>query len=559
MKKLLLSFGLVLLTANSFSQVIFQVEDPAGIAGPYAITNPTDWGADMSNPANAVLDTVMLAIDSLGCTALTNDLTGKIALVYRGTCNFSQKALAAQDAGAIACIVVNNIPGAPVGMGAGSFGASVTIPVVMVSDLTGDLIHDAMEAGQDVVVFIGQKNGYYADDLGFGIADVLRVDANGFPIQLAQSAAEFSTTLGGWVRNYGTNDQTGITLNAKVNNGANVYDNTSASFDLLSGDSIFITMPDFSLATYPAGIYTLTYALSYGATDQYTLDNTIASEFNLNDSIYSLGRLDVAGLPITTTGTQPSPNDGSYSSCIALTNANASRIGVAGLYFSAAINAPDSLDGQEILVTALKWEDVFVDINDAAFGFTTLTEIASSSFYYPTTGGLNNIAQYQAFDVPVVLEDNQRYLFCTQTFDTRIFLGYDGNSNYDENITQDLQVFHPIESNGTYFRDGFASGIVPSIGVKVFDAAELTINENVLETATFPNPTKDVVTVKVKATGNAVLTVTDLAGRAVSTQDVTINNGQFTTNVSGFNAGTYVFSLVYDNGMNSQFKVVVTK
>ena len=559
MKKLLLSFGLVLLTANSFSQVIFQVEDPAGIAGPYAITNPTTWSADMSNPANAVLDTVMLAIDSLGCTALTNDLTGKIALVYRGTCNFSQKALAAQDAGAIACIIVNNIPGAPVAMGAGSFGASVTIPVVMVSDVTGDLIHDAMEAGQDVVVFIGQKNGYYADDLGFTIADVLRADANALPIQLAQNAAEFTTTLGGWVRNFGTNDQTGVTLNVKVNNGANVYDNTSPSFSLLSGDSAFITMPDFSLATYPSGIYTITYEVIYGATDQYALDNTLATEFNLNDSLYTLARIDVAGKPITTTGTQPATNTGSYSACIAFSNANASRLGIEGLYFSAAINAPDSMGGQEILVTALKWEDVFTDLNDAAFGFTTLTEVASSSFYYPMVGSLNNIAQYQAFDTPIILEDNQRYLFCAQTFDTRVFLGFDENSSYDENVDDDLQAFHPIESNGAYSALGFTGGAVPSIGVKVFDAADLTINENVLETATFPNPTKDVVTVKVKATGNAVLTVTDLAGRAVSTQDVTINNGQFTTNVSGFNAGTYVFSLVYDNGMNSQFKVVVTK
>jgi len=558
MKKLILSFGLVLLTANSFSQVIFQVEAPAGIAGPYAITNPT-WGADMTNPANSVLDTVMLAIDSLGCTPLTNDLTGKIALVYRGTCNFSQKALAAQDAGAIACIVVNNIPGEPVPMGAGTFAASVTIPVVMVSDLTGDLIHDAMEAGQTVVAFIGQKNGYYADDLGFTNADVLRADANGMPVQLTQSAAEFTTTIGGWVRNYGTSDQTGITLNAKVNNGANVYDNTSTSFDLLSGDSAFIALPDFSLATYPAGIYTITYAIEYGVTDQYTLDNSIVTEFNLNDSIYSLSRLDVAGKPITTVGTQPAPNDGSYSACVAFSNANASRLGVAGLYFSASINAPDSLDGQEILVTALKWEDVFTDINDANFGFTTLTEVASSSFYYPTTGGLNSVTQYQAFDVPIVLEDNQRYLFCAQTFDIRVFLGFDENSSYNQNIEQDLQVFHPIESNGTFFRDGFTSGIVPSVGVKVFDAADLTINENVLETASFPNPTKDVVTVKVKATGNAVLTVTDLAGRTVSSEEVTINNGQFTTNVSGYNSGTYVFSLVYDNGMNSQFKVVVTK
>ena len=157
------------------------------------------------------------------------------------------------------------------------------------------------------------------------------------------------------------------------------------------------------------------------------------------------------------------------------------------------------------------------------------------------------------------MEDGQRYLFCATTYNTAIFLGYDTQSKYELNVTTDAQPLYPVESDNVYSPGGFEGGDVPSLAVKVFDASILTINENVLETATFPNPTKDVITVKVNATGNAVLTVTDLAGRAVSIQDVTINNGQFTTNVSEFNQGTYVFSLSYDNGMNSQFKVVVTK
>ncbi|MCC6702092.1 MAG: hypothetical protein IT221_11240, partial [Fluviicola sp.] len=40
---------------------------------------------------------------------------------------------------------------------------------------------------------------------------------------------------------------------------------------------------------------------------------------------------------------------------------------------------------------------------------------------------------------------------------------------------------------------------------------------------------------------------------------VKINNGQFTTNVAGMNAGTYVFSLEFANGTSSRFNVVVTK
>lgn len=561
MKKLLLSLGLMGLSFGSFSQVICNVEEPLSIAGGMQITNPTDWSADLSNPANAVLDTVVMAEDSLACATLTNaaQLNGKIALVYRGTCNFSQKALEVQNAGAVACIIVNNIPGAPVGMGAGSFGAQVTIPVIMISDVDGDAIHDALEAGDIVVAFIGQKNGYFGDDLGFKIADVQRADANAFPIQLAQNASEFNTTLAGWVFNYGTNDQTGITLNATVNHGGNVYDQTSTSFNLLAGDSAFITLPDFNLASYTGGVYDITYTINYGVSDEYSDDNTITTSFNLQDSLYSLCRLDNAGKPITTIGTQPADNQGSFSSCITFMNNNGSRIGVAGISFSAAINAPDSLNGQEVIVKAIQWDDQFTDINDPNFGYTALTEIATASYFYPNTGSFNNVAVYKAFDQPILLEDGQRYLFCTQTFDMRIFFGYDEESSYDENLESDLQPFHPIESNGTYNIGGFVSGAVPSLAVTVFDAAEMNVNENVLETASFPNPAKDVVTVKVNTNGNAVLTITDLSGRVVSTGDVTISNGQFTTNVSEMNAGTYLFSLDYANAKKSQFKVVVTK
>jgi hypothetical protein len=558
MKKLILSCGLMLLAVSSFSQVVLHAEAPGAIVGNFTITNPTDWSADLTDPNNAVTDTVMMGIDSLACAPLTNDLTGKIALVFRGSCEFGAKALAAQNAGAVAVIVVNNVPGAPAGMGPGAVGAQVTIPVVMISQADGLLIYNTMQT-DDVVMFLGQKNGHFANDIGMTTADVLRADANGIPSQLAQNAAEFTTTIGAQVFNYGTSNQTGITLTATVNNGSVVYNQTSAAFDLDAGDSTdFISLPDFSLSSYPAGTYTLTYTLNYAGSEQYPGDNSVVTDFKIQDSIFSYARLDATGLPITTTGLQPATNTGSYSSCIVMMNENASRIGAAGMYFSAAINAPDSLDGQEVLLAAYRWDDAFADLDDANFGFTALTEMTSGSYYFGSNP-VNSAVVYFPFPQPFVLEDNQRYLFCAQTFDMRIFFGFDENSRYLWNIDQDRQPVYPIESNGDYLAGGFVSNAVPSLAVRVFDAADLTVNENVLEASSFPNPAKDVVTVKVNASGTAVLTVTDLAGRTVATQDVTIANGQFNVNVSGYNAGTYIFSIAYENGANSQFKVAVAK
>lgn len=556
MKKLLLSLGLVLLSASSFAQVIFSVEEPAPIQGGYDFTYADTWGADLLNPANAVLDTLMIADDSLACTPIVNDLTGKIAVVYRGTCEFGAKALEAQNAGAIAVIIVNNVAGAPIAMGAGAVGGSVTIPVVMVSQATGALLHSNIMSG-DVIAFIGNKTGYYDDDMGMVVNNVLRTNGNGIPALIAQNASEFNTTIGGWVYNYGVNDQTGITLNVTVNNGADVYDETSTAFSLVSGDSAYISLPDFSLPAYPNGAYSLTYSVEYGVTDEYAADNTIVTDFKINDNVYSLSRLDGNMMPVSDGGIRPNPNNSTYSSCIVFDNANGSRLAAEGMYFNASTTTTDSLTGQEITVVAYKWNDVFTDLNDPNLGFTDLEEMATGQFYYTTND--QNMPKYQEFFTPFAMEDNQRYLFCVQTFNTAVFFGYDTDSKYTLNEANDLQPLYPVESDGAYSAGGFTGGDVPSVAVHVIDADDLSVNENVIETSSYPNPAKDVVTVKVNVSGNAVLNITDLAGRNVSTSDVTIANGQFTANVAGFNAGTYVFSLSYADGTSSQFKVVVTK
>ena len=62
-------------------------------------------------------------------------LTGDIALIPRGTCTFHDKILNAQNAGAVAVVVYNNVAGAPIIMGGSSTG--ITIPAVMISRADG--------------------------------------------------------------------------------------------------------------------------------------------------------------------------------------------------------------------------------------------------------------------------------------------------------------------------------------------------------------------------------------------------------------------------------------
>jgi subtilisin family serine protease len=63
------------------------------------------------------------------CSALpAGSLTGKIALISRGTCTFSLKIRNAQDAGAVAVLVVNNVAGDPTAMGRAGIPNEPTVP-----------------------------------------------------------------------------------------------------------------------------------------------------------------------------------------------------------------------------------------------------------------------------------------------------------------------------------------------------------------------------------------------------------------------------------------------
>jgi subtilisin family serine protease len=80
------------------------------------------------------------------CIALpAGSLTGKVALIRRGTCGFYQKSRNAQLAGAVAVVLYNNVAGRVSPTVAGS--PAVTIPVVAVSDTEGVLINDRLALG----------------------------------------------------------------------------------------------------------------------------------------------------------------------------------------------------------------------------------------------------------------------------------------------------------------------------------------------------------------------------------------------------------------------------
>src|SRR5207249_12021184 len=86
--------------------------------------------ADLTAPLAVITDGGSL---SLACSAISTDLSGKIALLSRGSCTFSTKIRNAQNAGAIAVLVANNVAGDPTAMGSDGTANQPTIPAYMVA------------------------------------------------------------------------------------------------------------------------------------------------------------------------------------------------------------------------------------------------------------------------------------------------------------------------------------------------------------------------------------------------------------------------------------------
>lgn len=150
------------------------INSPVSIADTH-VAGTADFG--MPVPSEGLTGNVILADDSTadpdvndGCETITNDLTGAIALIKRGTCNFVLKAANAQAAGAIGVIITNN---EEVGInGMTGVDENVTIPSLGISKLAGDDIISQLPGvsvtmGFTTDSFLGENGGHvrmYAPD-----------------------------------------------------------------------------------------------------------------------------------------------------------------------------------------------------------------------------------------------------------------------------------------------------------------------------------------------------------------------------------------------------------
>lgn len=159
------------------------INAPAGIAGDYT-AGSASFGAALTGVG--VGGIVEQANDGVGttsdaCEPLVGFTAGRVALIDRGSCEFGIKVLNAENAGAVAAIVVNNQGDGVISMGPGVNGGSVTISSVFIGQTDGGTIQANLAAPVDVTLRAASTvnrdsdldNGIIAHEYGHGVSNRL--------------------------------------------------------------------------------------------------------------------------------------------------------------------------------------------------------------------------------------------------------------------------------------------------------------------------------------------------------------------------------------------------
>ena len=593
MKKLSLFTTLLVICTTGFSQVVFQViSNPCNPASEQSYNfEIADWtnSPDMLIVANAVQAELVFVNDGTTPGVFTNigtptisvetttdacetgtwtqDLTGKIAVIWRGLCAFGCKALNAQNRGAIGVIIINHT-GDAIGMASGACGDSVTIPVLMIGRTDGENLMSCITGG-GVIAFFGNSNGAFVDDLGSSMAEILMTESSAIPWDLAQNGTEYPVDFGLWVRNKGADPQNGINATVDVTfNGTLVYSQTSNPINFNVLDTQYIDLGTFAPALWNVGTYTVTYTIN-NTGDQFLSDNTFSFDFKFtnNDDIYAKCRTDSLNLPIHNTAfslTEIGCND-PFENCVVFKNeyAGTRNAMATGMAFSSS-PIGFTIANQYIEIRAYQWNDVFTDINSPVT-FNNLS-LLDSSFYIYNDNTLIDSNVFSPFNIPIALQDNQRYLFCILNPGDSLRTGYDTQLDYTTTVNHYLQPISPVSSSycggsKTWYSDGFGLDAVPAISVTMDIATSVNEAKKEATFYPFPNPATNLLTIPLRqrVAGKVQLEVFDVLGKVVLSENQTLGNEPLKVNVAAIKNGNYLFKLTFIDGTSDVFKVSVNR
>ncbi len=596
LKQLLATFLFCSLIGAITVQAQFVVvNSPMDIAGVKSF-DAGGFGTDISTgiwTSDVVLADDGVAPTSEGCTTFVNaaDVAGKIVLIDRGDCEFGLKCLNAQNAGAIAVVVFNNVPNdGTFIMGAGADGSMVNLPCVMLNYEDGQLIKDALAMGP-VNMTIG--NIMLTNIVGLDATDVNNYVTGVMPVsQLELLLTPFTPAAS--IRNQGTDSLvTGATLNCSIDfdsqlggsAGSNVYSESdvAASFDT----SAVITLPDY-IPAEGTGTYNVTYSVSSDSTEENFLDDTWSTSFSISDSIYSRSRWNfTTNRPRLTGGTVFTVGGGGqveFLMGIRVPNGVGLMFDKVSFYAQTdgSINMED-IDLNDFGANVYEWRDANSDGNVTAdevvhvgYGLAEEYDDPTSSFNWFNIQILN--IEDNSFSVGYPIPDTNKQYFVGANYrgSNQVFFGFD--LDYDQTffidnlIASDLD--WPYLQGSDYEADdlkldfgqigrlqGLNGAISMGITMVPFVSSVGEINSEIGSFDIYPNPVTDYVNVEAnlsKIYKTVDYTIVTSNGTIVSTvtRDIQGSVDNATLDVSDLPAGQYFLHLnTEDGGINKAFTV----
>lgn len=528
----------------------FVVKAPSSIAGsfPYGTmaSGSGEWGPRLATTVEGEVAWGFTATgDSLGCEPVVTDLTGKMAIIRRGVCNFSLKVYHAQAAGAVGCIILNhyddpaNDSETVVGMLGGDSLDAVVIPAVFASRATAEKIVPEVDAGTIVTAAFELKNMY----------DQVGPYSYHTPVDQLIDLDQISVNI------FNSSDTDVQDVTAKVD-----IEDPSGAMTTFTANKMVDPQADslFTFDVYTpgmAGTYTMTFSNDYS-------DDTLVQNFIVTDYTFGVDDGEVDG--------SLSPGDQGFIDDGRRYDMGSSYImgadgGVATHMTFGLANAADLFTNDP---TADLFSLVVYDMDPNNTGTISGQTASYDDFQvvgfggYSLTGneGENELITVPFFD-PITLEPNKVYL---------AVVSYDGNAagiDIAPRYTSAGATNYPFFGSTVYtdrlYMGGWVSGNNAIIRMHMqgfmTDVKDLPLLGDDQVTL-FPNPASTVVNLEL-ALENATdveVFISDFDGKLIRQEQLdNVKEGVFDFNVNQLSNGTYFMTVKSAEGWRTKKFVVV--
>lgn len=567
--KLACTFALSLCMTGAFAQAILTVNNSSA-AGDYQDLGVTvDWGhaiGVITGDLVIVDDDVAANSETDACEPLANGaaVAGNIALVDRGSCYFADKAVNAENAGAIAVIICNINPNEIINMSAPAGIDTDSIPAIMISL---ELCNDIRAAMANETVNVTMTDAFNV--LGSSVAYATQTPKDQIlPLSNIQAAFQ----------NRGSEVQYGLEIKCDITDPMGTVTTLALpaeETDSLPPGSWIATFPD---AYTPAmvGEYTARF-YNNGATTTNYLDGVDeeTTKFYITDDVFT-------------------HDDGSGNS--RRLSAGAGRFAMGSIFpivssadaLSAtfAIAEPDSIPGEIVTLAVYKldtngdgnidedgsyaFEDV--DLGDI-LGFASHEVVGGSAQHSEITVDIADFNGGGVLRLEGTAENPGLYMLVIEYIDNNTLYLSSPNDIQNAPIApitvqdddgNDVSGFVGntfVRDASQWFTGGFNGG--PQAILRLNVSPAVGVNEPELEegsVSVMPNPASELVSVALdfaELASTVEVSLLDITGRTLSTE--IYNNVQqetVTMNVSDYASGTYFINVRTEEGRKTLRLVV---